>query len=270
VFHGNTASGSEGRGGAVHCTGTSATSVITNSLFTENSATLFGGALWANSPLTATNCTFVGNSAGNNNAVAAAFSSTLINCIAQGNINPGGVPVALGNTVQFSLIEGVFSGIIVDCCQANGTPGCSDADCEALICALDPFCCDTEWDSICAGAANEQCDVCAGDPDEPIFVDPTNGDFRLVAGSPGIDAGSATLLPITIDTDFSGNPRVVNGLESGALGVPVFGYYIDMGAFEFQPDVIAPPTCLGDINGDGVIDAGDLGILLNVFGDVCP
>ncbi len=54
-----------------------------------------------------------------------------------------------------------------DCCNANGTPGCDDAACQALICGQDPFCCDVEWDQICADAANEQCKVCSGDPPGP-------------------------------------------------------------------------------------------------------
>ncbi len=41
-----------------------------------------------------------------------------------------------------------------DCCAANGTPGCDDPGCEAAICAVDPFCCNTEWDMVCANAAN--------------------------------------------------------------------------------------------------------------------
>ena len=33
-----------------------------------------------------------------------------------------------------------------DCCSANGTPGCSDSACDAVICPLDPFCCNNNWD----------------------------------------------------------------------------------------------------------------------------
>jgi hypothetical protein len=50
-----------------------------------------------------------------------------------------------------------------DCCIANGTPGCEDPVCEAAICAIDSFCCDTEWDGLCAGLA-------AADP--ACFCDP--------------------------------------------------------------------------------------------------
>lgn len=37
-----------------------------------------------------------------------------------------------------------------NCCVANGTPGCDDPECEATVCACDPFCCDNQWDGACA------------------------------------------------------------------------------------------------------------------------
>ena len=40
-----------------------------------------------------------------------------------------------------------------DCCIANNTPGCSDPDCQAVVCELDSFCCETSWDQICANEA---------------------------------------------------------------------------------------------------------------------
>ncbi len=39
------------------------------------------------------------------------------------------------------------------CCIADGTPFCEDADCCRRVCAIDPFCCDVAWDSICADEA---------------------------------------------------------------------------------------------------------------------
>ena len=38
-----------------------------------------------------------------------------------------------------------------DCSTANGTAGCDDVACCDLVCDLDPFCCDVEWDELCAG-----------------------------------------------------------------------------------------------------------------------
>ncbi len=43
------------------------------------------------------------------------------------------------------------------CDSANGTPGCEDEECCTLVCEVDPFCCDTEWDDSCASI---QLDVC--------------------------------------------------------------------------------------------------------------
>ena len=42
----------------------------------------------------------------------------------------------------------------------NGGLGCDDATCETTICAADSFCCDTQWDQICADAALIDCAVC--------------------------------------------------------------------------------------------------------------
>lgn len=43
-----------------------------------------------------------------------------------------------------------------DCCTTGG-PGCADSDCCGLVCAVDPFCCDTAWDSFCVGQASSLC-----------------------------------------------------------------------------------------------------------------
>ncbi len=45
------------------------------------------------------------------------------------------------------------------CFVANPGPGCNDAGCCGLVCAVDPFCCATAWDGICA---MEALDICGG------------------------------------------------------------------------------------------------------------
>ncbi len=47
-----------------------------------------------------------------------------------------------------------------DCCTPHAAPTCSDLACCNQICAADPFCCGTQWDSICANAAISTCSVC--------------------------------------------------------------------------------------------------------------
>lgn len=70
---------------------------------------------------------------------------------------------------------------------------------------------------------------------DPLFACEPEGDFHLLAGSPGIDTGTnaAALLPAT---DFDGNRRVLAGTSNNVSDV-------DRGAYEFNP--LNPPTpCL--------------------------
>ncbi|MHC4427372.1 MAG: hypothetical protein ACYS0D_02055, partial [Planctomycetota bacterium] len=39
------------------------------------------------------------------------------------------------------------------CEEPNGTPGCEDEICCSLVCLIDSFCCDTEWDASCVANA---------------------------------------------------------------------------------------------------------------------
>ncbi|NUN12242.1 MAG: CHRD domain-containing protein [Myxococcales bacterium] len=51
-----------------------------------------------------------------------------------------------------------------DCCFANGGLGCSDADCQSCVCALDDFCCEVTWDEICVSEAALDCDSACNCP----------------------------------------------------------------------------------------------------------
>jgi hypothetical protein len=76
------------------------------------------------------------------------------------------------------------------CCVADGTPCCDDVDCCNIVCGVDPFCCDTSWDSICAGEAADLCgDLCAGacGPGVPFACGPGAGDCFVADGTPGCD-----------------------------------------------------------------------------------
>ena len=65
---------------------------------------------------------------------------------------------------------------------------------------------------------------------DPLFVDVQNADFSLQSGSPLIDAGDDTQVPVSITVDLNGNNRIA-------------GSAVDVGAFEASPDT-TPPTVL--------------------------
>ena len=58
-------------------------------------------------------------------------------------------------------------GGAADCCAPGFGPGCDDPECSAAVCGQDAFCCDTEWDQICADAAFDICGGCDGSPALP-------------------------------------------------------------------------------------------------------
>jgi len=110
---------------------------------------------------------------------------------------------------------------------------------------------------------------------DPAFVNSASGDYRLLWYSPCIDRATSGEAP---DRDLEGNPRPVDIRGKGFDGP---GQGFDMGCFEFyvpasptptvaptpspsatpggSPTAVPTPTpVVGDLNGDGRVDALDL------------
>ena len=51
-----------------------------------------------------------------------------------------------------------------DCCDAHPGKGCDDKTCEEIVCGQDVFCCNGQWDDICAQDAVQHCSICGGGP----------------------------------------------------------------------------------------------------------
>jgi len=112
---------------------------------------------------------------------------------------------------------------------------------------------------------------------DPLFVDPDNGNYRLSAGSPCIDAGDNTAVPTGVLRDLDGNPRFVADACAGERGATV-----DLGAYEFQGTSCDLGTltamlaawgpcgdrgkCRYDFDGDASVGILDLLILLGSWG----
>ena len=83
-----------------------------------------------------------------------------------------------------------------DCCVNNGTPGCNDEACCELICESDPFCCDSFWDGVCAGQAQELCDVC-----QPVCADPVlDLEGTVITPPETVPGGGLTVLYLVVNT----------------------------------------------------------------------
>lgn len=63
-----------------------------------------------------------------------------------------------------------------DCCVEHDGPGCQTDECESIVCAYDPFCCQVSWDSVCVQEAEKYCGVCGGKPKKPNECDNGNDD----------------------------------------------------------------------------------------------
>ena len=108
-----------------------------------------------------------------------------------------------------------------ECCTRHEpTPGCDRKACCDLICAVDSFCCRSQWDDVCARYARERCpNICVctmfGDLDGDALVD-----FRDFALLQNCFAGSGS--PIGDEcacADYNADDRVTLADFKAFVGV---------------------------------------------------
>ncbi len=182
VFRGNTA----GDGGGVAFTGPAV--CIVDSLFYDNTAyTPLSGnrgggiAIWNSENAAVTNCTIYGNQASYKGGGIFCENSSL----------------EVWNSIVRSNSFGVYKKQIFGL-SSTVTVRFSDVELASDESPWDPSCID----------------------EDPAFIDPAAGDFRLTHGSPCIDEGFNEA-PCMIDADLAGSPRIIGGI-------------VDMGAYEFE------------------------------------
>lgn len=108
----------------------------------------------------------------------------------EGMTRTGVVAVALSACVSAALAEGGFPSCgdpaNGSCFALHPTGGCADGACCNAVCAIDSFCCDTEWDYLCRQMAVENCN-----PPVPANDGP-DGAALVFAGLVAFDTVGAT------------------------------------------------------------------------------
>jgi parallel beta-helix repeat protein len=190
--------GTEEYGGGVYCESTN--SFVSNCILVKNSANLGGGGAYRG---TLRNCLMLHNGAywGGGAAEAVLFNCTVVQNGSTslygvhklpytGPFGAGTFECAAINTIIYDnafyswYLPNYYGGTFTNCCT---TPVPVDA----------------------VGTIES----------DPLFVNPSGGDFRLTAYSPCINAGANIFA--TSNTDLDGQPRIV-------------GAAVDIGAYEFQ------------------------------------
>jgi hypothetical protein len=128
----------------------------------------------------------------------AAYASTLYNCTVTGNSNYG-----LGG------IGGVAHSTLYNCIISDNTAGGAPSNYESS--SLFTYCCTMPLPE---GVGNIM--------SPPLFIDYASGNLRLQSNSACVNAGTNRYA--ARPTDLDGRPRIVGGR-------------VDMGAYEFQPNV---------------------------------
>ncbi|MCP4711718.1 MAG: hypothetical protein GY869_24125, partial [Planctomycetes bacterium] len=220
---------------------------ITNCTFSNNFAYYGGGMYNISSSPTLINCTFFGNSAYYGGGMFNSESSpTLTNCIFLDNFvdfHGGGIyngcsSLIITNCTFFGNSAGYFGGgIYIDRRLPFQSYEYTCPSFPTITITSSIF-----WGNK-ASIGNEidngfnlsltYCNIQGGYPgtgninQDPLFVDPANGNFHLQSGSPCIDAGDNTAPELPV-LDFDGDNRIIDGNDNGQA-------IVDMGADEFAP-----------------------------------
>ncbi len=255
LFDGNTAS--QDGGGVYH---NSSPATYTRCTFvnnkTEGPIADDGGAMYivgeTSNEVVATSCLFTNNTANSSGGAILLVSgpdSQFLNCTIFGNTALGAFSGSGGGGVDTSGAGA--TGRFRNCIVRGNTPDQFDGPA------------DLDHSNVEGGGAGTS----VTDAD-PMFFDAIAGDFRLMDGSPSVDAGNAGFFNSQSDPrDLDGNPRAVTSSET-PTGQSIMGLFVDQGAYEFQPPTAA--SCVADANADGTLNLDDIDAFVQSFLNGCP
>jgi hypothetical protein len=227
----NAVSAPNGHGGGV-CAEERGSIALANCTITENNATTYGGGVYCFllADVTMASCSVTGNVVGDFGGSVCcrhATSLTATACTISGDLVTRGLWLACysGSDRAPSTVS------IANCILWNDGDAILRYDDSAINIRHSNI--SGGWTGV--GNINE----------DPLFVDPENGDFHLTGDSPCIDAGDPAFVPEPSARDMDGEYRLWDGDGDGTA-------MIDMGADEFGSHVF------GDLNCDGQVDNFDI------------
>jgi len=205
---------------------------VTSNIITENITDRYdgyGGGIccdWCVSNATIANNIIAGNYAGQHGGgISSVYSDpTITNNIITGNsafFCGGGVYCHIGGqttTITNNIITGNSADLV--------SGGCAGGGIYVEFAANATITYDDAWDNTPDDYSGHAVPGTGCISADPLFVDPSTGDYHSQRGSPCIDAGdnNAPALP---GFDFDGKPRVMDGDGDGIA-------VVDMGAFEYE------------------------------------
>jgi hypothetical protein len=186
-----------------------------------------GGMLIVDGSPTIVDCSLVSNSAMVGAGVRVDGGSPLVSqCHIAGNLAGDGGGMASRAGAAPMVVDCTFlanhAGSL--CFEPHPFPGCGDVECEAAVCAVDPFCCDIQWDQICVGEAQRLCRVivaagggvlaqgsaatflgCTFELNSAHAIDPSIGDYDAgVGGGLHQESGSSVLIGCVFEGNDAG------------------------------------------------------------------
>jgi len=237
-----------GNGGGVAMQGSTPT--IHGCVLRYNNAGNFGGGIFSDGRSTVTSCLFDHNIAGLDGG---GLDLEGVGCVVAGSRFIGNLSGSAAGAIW------VVAGIEVSSCVFDGNTGGIYSEIASGSVRASTFFATGSFDVLSSGPMSVTNCILSQDWMGAQFANPfgadglsgtLDDDFRLLPGSPFIDAGDNSQLTASMFVDVAGLPRLVDDPDTVDTGIGT-APLIDRGAHEYQPCQAPTSYCVGAPNSVG-------------------